>query len=120
MTFRLSFIALVAAIAVAGCVSVSSKKPMQLSGKQVAQIHDQVRYRMIDPNSTMFRNIRSYDAILSDGKSYQYVCGEVNSKNRMGGYTGFGAFKGHYEGNNFVLEYVDQVNEYIAASACSN
>ena len=119
MTLNKVLLALSCALLLSACVSIASKQPMRLSGKQVSEVQETVRYRMIDPTSTMFRNIRGYDAVLTDGKPYQFICGEVNSKNRMGGYTGFSAFKGRLEGGKFVLEYVDQMNEYIAASSCS-
>ncbi|MDH1308940.1 hypothetical protein N5C40_20735 [Pseudomonas fulva] len=43
--------------------------------------HDAVKEKLFDPDSAEFRN----DRIMSDGT----VCGEVNAKNRMGGYVGF-------------------------------
>lgn len=43
-----------------------------------------VAYKLYDGESARFRNIR----VVTDGT----YCGEVNSKNRMGAYTGFTGF----------------------------
>lgn len=53
---------------------------------------DLVKRRLFDPNSANFRNVTHAHAI---------VCGEVNAKNKMGGYVGFKAFV-VYEGIAFV------------------
>lgn len=44
-----------------------------------------VRDRLFDPASAEFRNVRT-------GSRIDVWCGEVNSKNRMGGYVGWRAF----------------------------
>lgn len=54
----------------------------------VGELRKPVLAKLNDPASAQFRNERTigwtpYNAIL---------CGEVNAKNRMGGYTGFAAF----------------------------
>lgn len=43
-----------------------------------------VKNLLLDPKSAEFRNLRVSHS--------DYVCGEVNSKNRMGGYVGFVRF----------------------------
>lgn len=48
-----------------------------------AKAKEMVRYGAIDPESVQFRNI----SILGST-----VCGEFNSRNRMGGYGGFSPF----------------------------
>jgi len=47
----------------------------------IYQAKKAVREQLVDPDSAEFRNMVS----VSDG----LVCGEVNSKNRMGGYAGY-------------------------------
>ena len=44
-----------------------------------------VELKLTDPGSAQFRNVRRADMFT--------VCGEVNAKNQMGGYTGFTAFR---------------------------
>lgn len=56
-------------LAIAGC------------DQSIRKAHDAVKESLFDPNSAEFRN----DHVASDGT----VCGEVNAKNRMGGYVGF-------------------------------
>lgn len=49
---------------------------------------DLVRAQLTDPASATFRNVRS----VRDEYGVVGVCGEVNAKNRMGGYVGFVEF----------------------------
>jgi hypothetical protein len=104
----------------AGCISpqVVSEKPVQLSRAQISQVEAAVKYSLIDPDSASFRNIRAADLTLADGTSYRRVCGEVNSKNRMGGYAGFSTFKGNMQGGQFQLDYMDSINDMTATFAC--
>jgi len=117
--FKIAAITGLALLAACG-PQIVSKKPMPLTAQQTQGIENVVRNQMIDPDSTRFRNITGYDATRSDGSNYRYVCGEVNSRNRMGGYTGFSAFKGRYEGNTFILDYVDTYDTKIAYYSCKN
>jgi hypothetical protein len=52
--------------------------------KKVKTTQDSFRMTLIDPNSAMFQDVKMYE----DGA----LCGQVNSKNRMGGYVGFTSF----------------------------
>ena len=45
-----------------------------------------VKSQLLDPDSAQFKNLRSLLAFKN------VSCGEVNSKNQMGGYTGFSRF----------------------------
>ncbi|MAR55992.1 MAG: hypothetical protein CMM93_02310 [Rickettsiales bacterium] len=45
--------------------------------------------RLKDPDSAEYRNVR-----YNGGQPHSAVCGEVNSKNSYGGYTGFVPFFG--------------------------
>jgi hypothetical protein len=53
-------------------------------GKPIADAKDTVKEKLVDPRSAEFKNVRA----TATGN----VCGEVNSKNRMGGYVGFKHF----------------------------
>lgn len=48
---------------------------------------DAVRSKLTDPDSALFRNEIMLGGILSG-----IVCGEVNAKNKMGGYVGYTEF----------------------------
>lgn len=50
-----------------------------------AQVHEALAGALVDPASAQLRNVRV--AELMDT-----ICGEVNSKNRMGGYVGYRRF----------------------------
>jgi hypothetical protein len=52
-----------------------------------AKMQERVRTRLKDPDSAQFRNVRTYR-----GSGIPIACGEVNSKNGFGGYTGFQGF----------------------------
>lgn len=113
------YAAIAATLFVTACgPTVAAKTPANLTPQQTTQIEGVVRESLIDPASATFRNIRAFDATLTDGSAYRYVCGEVNSKNRMGGYAGYSAFKGKYAGTAFVLEYVDSFDERMAYYSC--
>ena len=110
----------------AGCVSqIVEQKPVQLTSEQISKIQDAATYGLIDPTSPLFRNIRGKYAKREDGTESIIFCGEVNAKNRMGGYTGFSPFYGHIpQGQNTPkVEFMDQGNEGMfgnAAMLCSS
>lgn len=54
------------------------------TAKMVEKAKEQVSLILIDPSSAQFRNIQT----VKD----TFVCGEVNGKNRFGGYVGFQPF----------------------------
>lgn len=59
-------------------------------GRQYAWVKrskDQIKLRLKDPESANFRNVHFYS-----GGGIPVTCGEVNSKNSFGGYTGFERF----------------------------
>lgn len=73
-----------------------------------AQINRIVRSKLVDPDSAQFRN--------QSGK-----CGEVNAKNRMGGYTGFKRYVVLSEELAFIEGAMDQNSfEQVYSSAKQN
>lgn len=52
----------------------------------IRQEQDKIKQRLRDPESAQFRNVAVYYAVTP------MVCGEVNAKNALGGYTGFTRF----------------------------
>lgn len=52
---------------------------------QEQKIKKEVMLRLNDPDSAKFRNIVK-------GKTENHYCGQVNAKNRMGGYAGYKSF----------------------------
>lgn len=121
-----TFISFCVAGILAGCApQIVEQNPVQLSGSQINSIKDSVTYSLIDPTSPLFRNIRGKYAKRADGTESVIFCGEVNAKNRMGGYTGFSPFYGHIpQGQTAAkVEFMDQGNEGMlgnAALMCSS
>jgi len=52
---------------------------------------DAVKRKLRDPSSAQFRNMGVFHPAFADGPP-QAVCGEVNSKNGFGGYSGYTIF----------------------------
>jgi hypothetical protein len=63
------------------------------------QAEEAVKRLLIDPGSAQFRDVVSYP----NGAAERY-CGEVNAKNRMGGYVGFTKFYVDMNGPVVVLD----------------
>ena len=70
---------------------------------------DRLKSSLIDPQSAMFENVTFVDD--------SYICGYVNSKNRMGGYSGKARFKS--DGLDTLIEQ-DAGNEPIPGSDTFN
>lgn len=90
------------------------ESPFADEGKQrlwIVKSRDAIKSRLRDPGSADFRNVRFYS-----GGPVPVVCGEVNSKNGFGGYSGFQRFIASGDDPNiaFVASDVavgDSINE---------
>lgn len=95
-------------------VAKEDESPFADEGKQrlwIVKSRDAIKSRLRDPGSADFRNVRFYS-----GGPVPVVCGEVNSKNGFGGYTGFQRFIASGDDPNiaFVASDVavgDSINE---------
>jgi hypothetical protein len=74
-------------------------KPYALTPADTKMVKDVVLYQMKDASSTTFRNLGAVQK--PDGSIG--VCGEVNSKNSFGGYTGFTPFSGTISNGKFSI-----------------
>ncbi|MBT8154579.1 hypothetical protein KMP13_11840 [Epibacterium ulvae] len=83
---------------------ITESKPVPLSSRQVAQIKQTVVRDFFDPEGARFRNVRAADVKLENGARERRVCGEVNGKNRMGGYVGYQFFGGVMENGTFIKQ----------------
>lgn len=81
-----------------------------------SNVKSEVKSLLIDPSSAEFRSI----TIFNNGN----YCGEVNSKNRMGGYAGFKSFSkvdGKIEINNLQsLENLCEIAKDPVAYKCQS
>ena len=63
----------------------------------------QLLNKLLDPSSAQFKNLR-----LVNGGNGEALCGEVNSKNSFGGYTGYSSFavteRPYSDGANIAIE----------------
>ena len=102
-------LALICALTISGCTNaITDNRPIQLTTKNIADIKAAVRYDLIDPDSAKFRNIRAADIVRQDGNVNRFACGEVNSRNRTGGYSGDMAFAVKLTPDGVELLGVDQ------------
>lgn len=58
----------------------------------MGQAEDAVREKLADPDSAKFRDLRVVVSTTRKGSRLEAVCGDVNAKNRMGGYSGYTPF----------------------------
>lgn len=78
------------------------------SSGSTALAKEAVRQRLVDPESTKFRNVRHVEGEL--------VCGEFNAKNRAGGYVGYRRFV--YTGGDWAT--FEPTAEEVANEAQAN
>lgn len=99
---RLLFIP--ATVIMSGCMQVTPIAEAQrvpIDAGLMADIQADVTRDFFDPASAQFRNVRAVDVVLENGSNERRVCGEVNGKNRLGGYTGFEMFGGTVTNGDF-------------------
>jgi hypothetical protein len=76
----------------AGTLSASggeAKAPSKSNAAIITAAKSAIAEDLKDPDSVRFRNVVVHDA---PDHSYYMVCGEMNSKNSFGGYTGYSQF----------------------------
>lgn len=100
--------------ALSGCVNpIIETRPIHLTSKDVAEVEEAVKYDLVEPNSARFRNIRAAVVVRQDGTSVRTVCGEVNSRNRMGGYSGAVPFSAELTPSGAISRGVDNPTDKI-------
>lgn len=72
--------------------ATQSKQPITINAGEMNIVEEKVKYILKDPWSARFRNVSKASAYDQCRRNLVYV-GEVNSKNSMGGYTGFSQFR---------------------------
>lgn len=73
-------------VVLAAGAAVAMKFSPDIQAKQRAT--DRISTLLNDPASAQFRNVR----VVSGRDNEPMICGEVNAKNKFGGYTGFTDF----------------------------
>lgn len=81
------------AVVLTGCAAPIARevsRPVELTPELSAKVQDGVRHAMKDPESARFGTMRA----ASNSKGDVSVCGYVNGRNSLGGYTGDQPFVG--------------------------
>lgn len=92
-----------ALFAIAGCAACGADE----NALAIAQVQEEVASELFDPSAAQFR-----DVIVTDGA----VCGQVNGKNRLGGYVGFKPFFGLAAGEKtagHIYDPADRMSEAV-------
>lgn len=80
------------------------------------QAQTAVNGRLSDPDSSFYR---MSDAYRTDEGDY-FVCGEVNSKDKLGGYTGFTPFYVRFStGRRRVIAKAVEIDVFNAPAGCA-
>lgn len=84
---------ILSAIILAGCGQYDSDTTLELAAKNA------VKARLVDPSSAVFSDVRvgrePVDPEAESTSQRAFVCGYVNAKNRMGGFSGRTRFVSH-------------------------
>jgi hypothetical protein len=121
---------LVLAVALLPVVALAQVRPA--TEAEIALVQKALEAHLTDPESMRLRNVRAgplekFNLEEVDGDGAYTVCGEVNAKNRFGGYAGFHVFFADYftsypfnNGDPGVMVYViDDGRMNLASKACA-
>lgn len=80
----------------------------------VAKAKKNVTEDLLDPDAAKFRNLEIRETTGANGKKFIALCGEINTKNAMGAYTGFKKFNADNEsavivGSNISLAAIHSI-----------
>ena len=92
MEFTEALRALIVGVTLAGLAGCEVSKEMAIDkGK------DMLASTLKDPDSARFQNVFMVEDQVIGERHYGYLCGEVNSKNSFGGFTGFHRFVANFD-----------------------
>lgn len=77
---------------------------------------ERVKSQLSDPESAQFRNV--HEGV--ERKNGWIVCGEVNAKNKFGGYTGFKKFSATEKEGDVLIADSDSVEGVVAGALIEN
>ena len=82
---------IVCALAFSGVV-FSQSQAARIKAFDVTKTKERVADEFSDPDSVKFRRLFISEFVNSKGEAHLSLCGEVNAKNKMGGYVGYRKF----------------------------
>lgn len=103
----------------------NASPPVSIEAAQGAISAYLVNY-LYDPESAQYKlgePVNSYVSGWKGGLHGWFVCGQINSKNRLGGYVGFHPFWAYFDPANpgqVITAAVDSGNDYLAAQRCES
>lgn len=77
----------------------------------IGQMQQSLRHPLYDPDSAQFRNLRLRSGWTANGA---LLCGEMNARNRLGGYSGFEKFAATSPWSHFIN------NDEVVSGACDH
>lgn len=97
-------------IVLAACApdAIIDRKGVALSAGEVERVQEAVKYSLVDASSASFRNLTAADVTRQNSGVSRVVCGEVNAKNRMGGFNGYSVFLT----KDFRLQGIDSPGQF--------
>ena len=73
-------------------LAVAQSQAARIKAFDIAKAKELIADEFSDPDSVKFRRMFISELMNPKGEAVLYLCGEVNAKNRMGGYTGYRRF----------------------------
>ena len=74
-------------------LAVAQSQAARIKAFDIAKAKELVADEFSDPDSVKFRRMFISAFTNPKGETFLYLCGEVNAKNKMGGYTGYRRFQ---------------------------
>ena len=111
-----TIISIAALVALTACGPTAANfTRMQTEPATLSEVLTDIRYRLKDPSSAEFRDVRSYAFTGQDGLiDGSVICGMVNARNSYGGFTGFTPFRASVAQNGTVRAFY--MNDFISVS----
>jgi hypothetical protein len=94
---------------------ISLPAPASCQGAPPPDVRQVIEHGLVDPSSAQYRHVRNAVWInRNSGQLQRGICGELNARNRMGGYSGFRRFVFAYSADGGVgFAWIDGESDYI-------
>lgn len=95
-------------------ITMTTSTSIAANDNLISQTKQHVKDMLKDPESAQFKDVK----VAINSKGEKTVCGQVNSKNSYGGYTGFKSF--YVKNNNGLIYFEDDLNYKLAGCEGKN
>lgn len=72
--------------------ALAQPSPSEIKAFDISKAKELVSDELSDPESAKFRRMFLSNTVNAKGENRVHLCGEVNAKNKMGGYSGYRKF----------------------------